>query len=265
MRDKGKNGEIQIQGSQICKPRWKTDCYDKDKIMPTQPYKVVPDETTDHRLRAILGINGVSKEIRVPGTTTIISRFKESGGLVHWAWDLGMHGTDYRSVRDAAADAGTLAHAMVEADIRGNNQPDMDSYPVDLVAKAQSSFSAYLEWKGQTKLKPFHTELPLVSRRYLFGGTIDAVQLDNKVALLDWKTSNGIYQDHLIQVGGGYSILWEENFPDQPITGGFHILRFSKVDGDLTHHTWQNLDMAKEAFINMRLLFEMDKKLKARL
>ena len=50
---------------------------------------------------------------RIPGTTTIIGRFKESGALVHWAWKLGMEGKDYREVR--AADAGTAAHAMMEA------------------------------------------------------------------------------------------------------------------------------------------------------
>jgi len=233
--------------------------------MPTQPYKVTPDSTTDSRLREILGLTGNDKEIRVPGTTTVAGRFKESGALMYWCWDQGRQGLDYRQTRDAAADAGTLAHSMVESDIRRTEPPDLSKYSAEMVSKASSSFRAYEEWKAQTKLKPFHTELSLVSRRYLFGGTIDAVQLDNKVALLDWKTSNGIYQDHLIQVGGGYALLWEENFPDQPITGGFHILRFSKVDGDLTHHTWQNLDMAKEAFIHMRILYEIDKKLKERL
>ena len=50
---------------------------------------------------------------RVPSVTTITGRFKESGGLIWWAWDLGIQGIDYRKVRDSAADAGTLAHAMI--------------------------------------------------------------------------------------------------------------------------------------------------------
>ena len=56
---------------------------------------------------------------RLPSVTTIISRFKESGGLIHWAWNLGREGQDYRQVRDEAADAGTLAHAMIEEDNLG--------------------------------------------------------------------------------------------------------------------------------------------------
>lgn len=234
--------------------------------MPTQPYRIKPDTSiVDPRLASVLGLNGDNKEIRVPGVTTVISRFKESGGLIHWAWDQGRQGLDYRETRDKAADAGTLAHAMVEADIRGTKQPDLSQYTDEMADKALSSYAAYTEWKFQTKMKPVETELSLISRRYLFGGTIDAVQIDDKVSLMDWKTSSGIYQDHIIQVGGGYSLLWEENFPDIPITGGFHILRFSKEEGDLTHHTWQNLDLAKDAFIYMRILFEIDKKLKARL
>ena len=68
--------------------------------MPTQPYLLKSGE-------------------RVPGTTTIIGRFKESGALIHWAWKLGMEGRNYREVRDSAADAGTLAHAMIEDQGKG--------------------------------------------------------------------------------------------------------------------------------------------------
>ena len=59
-----------------------------------------------------------SKGTRLPGTTTIINRFKESGGLIHWAWTVGRDGGDYRKARDKAADAGTIAHDMIEQFIR---------------------------------------------------------------------------------------------------------------------------------------------------
>ena len=233
--------------------------------MPTQKYVVVPNlSIVDPELQSVMKITE-GKEMRVSGVTTIIGRFKEAGGLIFWAWDLGKQGLDYRQVRDAAGDAGTLAHAMVEADIRGGEGPDLTKYSPEMVEKSQSSFSAYLEWKGQTKLLPYKTEMALISKKWLFGGCLDAIQIEGKIALLDWKTSNAIYQDNIIQVGGGYQILWEENFPELPITGGIHILRFSKIEGDFTHHVWQNLDIAKRAFLHMRILFEIDKNLKTRL
>jgi hypothetical protein len=235
--------------------------------MPTQPYKIEVDKSlVDPRLLKIIEDTiPEDKPMRVPGTTTIIGRFKDSGGLIYWAWKEGSEGRDFRETRDAAADAGTLAHLMVEHDIRQLPEPDLSGYAPELVEKASSSFLAYLEWKDQTKLRPLLTEIPLISKRWLFGGTLDAVILNDKVALLDWKTSNAIYQDNIIQLGGGYSILWEESYPDKPVTGGYHMLRFSKEEGDFAHHAWQNLDLAKEQFIYFRLAFEIDKLLKKRL
>ena len=43
--------------------------------------------------------------VRVPSVTTVISRFKEAGALMYWAWNEGKEGRDYRETRDAAADA----------------------------------------------------------------------------------------------------------------------------------------------------------------
>jgi len=200
---------------------------------------------------------------RLPSVTTVIGKFKEAGGLIHWAWDLGIQGIDYRKVRDAAADAGTLAHSMVEADIRGLPQPKQDGNEPETWTKALSCFEAYREWRNQTQLVPEHTEVSLVSEQYQFGGTLDTILVQNKRSLGDWKSSNSIYPEYLIQLSA-YKALWEENHPDQPIEGGFHLLRFSKSEGDFTHHYWPQLDDAWAAFIHMRELYDLMDKLKGR-
>ena len=128
---------------------------------------------------------------RVPGVTTIIGRFKESGGLIHWAWQLGIDGKDYREVRDTAAEAGTCAHTMVEAHIR-KREFDPAPYSEEVLAKAKVSFGAFLEWADQTQLKPVESELSLVSEKYRYGGTLDAMLVKGKLSLGDWKTSNRI-------------------------------------------------------------------------
>ena len=61
----------------------------------------------------------------------------------------------------------------------------------------------------------------------------------NGLVLLDYKTSNGVYSDMLIQLAA-YKNLWEENRPDLPITGGCHLLRFAKERGDFAHHYFKN-------------------------
>jgi hypothetical protein len=199
---------------------------------------------------------------RVPGTTTVIGRYKESGALIHWAWKLGKSGVDYREVRDNAASAGTLAHEMVECYIR-QREFDRSKHPPEIIAKAEKAYGAFLEWANSTHLKPIETEVALISEKHRFGGTLDAMLINDKLALGDWKTSNALYADYLLQLAA-YGLLWEENFPDRPILGGFHLIRFDKEHGDFTHRWFAELTDAKEAFILMRQLYEYDYKLKKR-
>lgn len=203
---------------------------------------------------------------KVPGVTTILSRFKESGALMWWAWDQGRQGLDYRASKQAAADAGTLAHDMVEHDIYGQGF-DTNGYDPETVQKASGAYAAYREWKDQTELQIAEAEVPLLSRTYLFGGTLDAIFIKGKLALGDWKTSNGIYADYLLQLAA-YEILWKENFPDRPISGGFHLLRFSKQHDpsdpiSFSHHYWSQLDVAKEQFLHLLAAYKLDKRVKA--
>ena len=200
---------------------------------------------------------------RVPSVTTILSRFKESGGLIHWAWKLGMEGKDYREVRDQAADAGTLAHEAVEKWIHDPLADIAFDLENEVQRKAAGSFQAFIEWSKQTNLRVEQTELPLISEKHRFGGTFDAILVQNKRAVGDWKSSNAIYPEYLVQVAA-YGKLWEENYPGQPIDGGFHLLRFDKEYGDFHHHYWAELDAAWIAFLHLRELYEIDKELKAR-
>lgn len=198
---------------------------------------------------------------RVPSVTTVIGKFKDSGGLVHWAWKLGTEGKDYRVVRDNAAFAGTMAHEAVEAWIHKTNFA-FQGEP-DICKKAKQAFEAFLDWANQTKLEVTHTEMALVSEAHKYAGTFDAVAMLGKRAMLDWKSSARIYPEYLVQVAA-YGQLWDENFPNDPITGGFDLLRFDKEFGDFHHHHWNELDQAWQAFLHLRALFEIEKELKKR-
>lgn len=203
---------------------------------------------------------------KVPGTTTVIGRFKDSGGLMFWAFQQGKAGkAKLYDDAEKAADIGTAAHAMVEAHIKGQTF-DRAAYPLPAEgwSKAESSFNAYLAWESMTKLKVIEQEMQLVSEQYKFGGTPDAIGLiGNELCLLDWKTSNSVYQDYLIQLAA-YRQLWEENHPDRPLTGGFHLLRFAKEHADFAHHYFANLDEAWRQFVLFREAYDIDKILKKR-
>lgn len=199
--------------------------------------------------------------VRVPSVTTVLGRFKDAGPLMYWAWECGKNGKDFRVERDKAADAGTMAHAAVECWTKGENVSF--SGPEDVVQKAQKAFSAFLEWAEQTKLKVDKQEMPLVSEQYAFGGTFDAILVGTKRAMGDWKSSNGVYGEYLAQLAA-YGQLWKENFPDEPIEGGFHLLRFDKSHGDFTHKWWGDLTAGWEYFIRLREAYEFDKELRQR-
>lgn len=198
---------------------------------------------------------------RVPSVTTVLGRFKEAGGLMYWAWDCGMKGLDYRKVRDDAADAGTFAHAAVDDWV--HKRPVTFEGDPALCAKARTAFEGFLEWANQTQLVVTHTEMPLVSERYKFGGTFDAILVKGKRSMGDWKSSNAIYAEYLAQIAA-YGILWEENFPNEPIDGGYHLLRFDKTYGDFHQHWWNELEAGKRYFLNLRAAYEDAAELKQR-
>jgi hypothetical protein len=199
---------------------------------------------------------------RVPGTTTIIGRFKESGGLIHWAWELGIDGKDYRQARDAAADAGTIAHLMIERFLHDEDPYTVDG-PNELVELAAKGLEAFMLWWESTKVEVEATEIALVSEEYRFGGTPDAIGcIGSALALLDWKTGNHVYAEHIIQLSC-YRHLYEHNNPGKKLTR-FELLRFGKEYGDFHHHSWpiEVIDLAWESFKHMRQLYDLDKKIK---
>jgi len=204
---------------------------------------------------------------KVPGTTTIIGRFKESGALIAWAYKRGKDGHELYESRDKAAQIGTIVHSMVEefVDKGGYEESLLESLSFGDCQSAISAFDAFKEWFEAGKFEIVTQEIQLVSETYRFGGTPDAIAKDGKgrLVLLDWKTSDGVYMDHLVQLGA-YRILWNENNPVNLLTGGSHLCRFAKTHGDFAHHFFPNLHSAERAFVLMRELYELDKELKKR-
>lgn len=200
---------------------------------------------------------------RVPSVTTILSRFKESGGLLYWANQQGLDGKTLDEARVPAADAGTKAHDMVEAFINGRPEPEVTG-DMDVIAKARAAFEVYRGWQAMTKLEVVYTEVALVSDKHKFGGRLDAIgQVGNQLVLVDWKTANSVYADNLYQMAA-YALLWQENYPDQVLAGGFHLCRFAKQEGDFAHHYYPDLSAEAETFLLMRELYDRVKKTEKR-
>jgi hypothetical protein len=212
--------------------------------MPTQDYKNAAGE-------------------RVPGNTTVISSNLgwSKQALMYWAWAQGKDGKDFRQSRDEAADAGTLGHALIEADIKDRALPDLSKYPKEISDKAEAAFLNYLEWKRQTHFTPITMEVPLISEILQAGTTIDVIGwVANKRSIVECKTSNSVYEDFLIQVAM-QKFAWDETHPDEPIEA-LHLLKVGKEEATFTHHYWHALPDGLEAFKHLRALHDLKKKLK---
>lgn len=208
---------------------------------------------------------------RVPGTTTIIGRFKDSGGLLQWAFQQGkINKSRLYEEAEKAADIGTCAHGMVEMSVNKRPLNEIAAYLAATLSddamreKAHNAYRAYETWAKNFDVRIIEQELQLVSEQHRYGGTLDAIGIiGNQLVLLDWKTSNAVYSDYLVQLAA-YAGLWNENRPEQPITGGFHLLRFAKEHGDFAHHHFPNLDEAWKQFLLFREAYDIDKELKKR-
>lgn len=203
---------------------------------------------------------------KLPGTTTICGIVKDSGPLIQWGYRTGREHErlvaqgkpaprSLYEVVDKAADIGTLAHECCEADILGKPLPDLPEERRDQVMQA---FNQYLAWKRQTRLVIVASEVPLVSERYQFGGTLDFVcEIEGELCLGDFKTSGGVYPEMLMQLAA-YRQLWNETQQRQ-ITGPSHLLRISKDAPDFAHHSYGDLSDAWELFLCARKAYDLKK------
>jgi hypothetical protein len=200
---------------------------------------------------------------KVPGVTTVIGNCLgwNKGALMWWANQEGLAGRNHRDSSQAAADAGTLAHAMVEAHIHGVPfVAPIGTDPAQL-AKASVAFGAYREWESDTRLQIVATEIKLVSEVHRFGATPDAIAIraNKGLVLPDWKSSKGTYADHLLQLAA-YGHAFEE-VTGMELVGGYYLCRFDKMSGGFSTKWWPRdaLDGAWKAFLACRQLYELQK------
>lgn len=237
---------------------------------------------------------------RVPGTTTVIGRFKNSGGITHWAWALGYEpyrearaiiekivqqgavdsGTlhdcklilnkspesfDYRNARDAAATIGTIVHARVDAYARKqpfDPSPYVSEEFPDPVAASETGYGAFLEWAGSTHFELEEAEVNIVSDLYRYGGTPDVILVRGQKTVGDYKTGD-IYPEQILPQLAAYERLLVEA---GKIAGGIggHAMSINKKTGGFVHRYFTREEMSTgwEIFIKMRELYDLIKFIK---
>lgn len=148
----------------------------------------------------------------VPGATTITGLLNKPY-LIKWANNLGLEGIDSSTYTDEAAKVGTLAHALIQADLQGESL-DMRQFSPVQVDLAENAVLSFYEWKKRHKIEPIHCEVPFVSDAMRYGGTVDCYCiLDGKPTLLDFKTSKAVYEEYFVQLAAYAELLREAGHP----------------------------------------------------
>ena len=196
---------------------------------------------------------------KVPGGSTICKIGDDAGALIHWAWNLGREGKDYRKERDKAADIGTIAHFLIEC-MLNEQVADLSDYSQVDIDKALVCYNKFHDWWEEQHLEKVATEIQLVNEAYRYGGTIDLIakKPNGDHVLLDFKTSKKISDSYWRQVSG-YAQLWNINNLEniQLDNGGSKftkhitshaIVRIGKADEGDFEVVWKD-DLSKEWFV----------------
>ena len=118
-----------------------------------------------------------------------------------------------RRIKEDAADIGTETHAIIESILNselGIVVPD----------HLKSTVDSFTNWYNQSGIVAIElTESMVYSAEYKYAGTIDVVATmsDGSTAIIDWKTSNGLYKETSLQLaayGQAYAEQFGKTFTD---------------------------------------------------
>jgi hypothetical protein len=155
------------------------------------------------------------RDIYLPSVSTVLEAYPKGIAFLEW---LKKNGEDADSIRDAAAERGSIVHRLTED--YDNGVPLSLQNPDGSVGYKFSEwemFEKYVEFTNRIKPEILSTELNLVSEQLGIGGTLDRrVNIAGKRLIVDIKTSKMLHNSYWLQLAA-YKRLYEEKFPDDPI------------------------------------------------
>ena len=165
-----------------------------------------------------------------------------------------------------AGDFGTRAHDAIDQLIAGKKYEELN-----LEEDIQQVVQNFWNWwvNSGVTIDP-RGDTMVFSPRYGYAGALDALALtkDGKLMVCDWKTSNGIYESHIIQTAA-YAKAVEENLlaagfsPEESKVERACVVRFEKEKDGFEVQEVDNIDAAFGAFKAALYLFHFTSKLKA--
>lgn len=195
---------------------------------------------------------------RVPSVTTILNVLSKPA-LMHWAWQMGCEGKDYRKERDAKADIGTGIHNYILSHHK-KEKPDLSEYNEEEISQIENGFLKYLDWEKEHPVDEIIcVEKPMVSEIFKFGGTADLIAKSNGTTILvDYKSGKAIYPEMAYQLAAyiklaeGYAYKIENA----------RILRVGRdEDEGFEERVFTNLEKQWKLFIHCLEIYNLQKEI----
>lgn len=145
-------------------------------------------------------------------------------------------------IKDQAANVGTRAHALFERVFKGDLPDEVDD---DLATPIDN----FLDWLDSTGLEIVAGDTKVASLEHGYGGSLDGIcrcPMLGTLVLIDYKTSNGIWPTHALQVAAYQHALNETYgvYCDEA-----HIVRFDKIKHKFERKQLRNIGMSMSAFL----------------
>lgn len=151
-------------------------------------------------------------EIYYPSVTTILEAYYKGYGYYEWLKQVGFNADE---IMKKAGEQGTNVHSMIDAYLAGApvkwlNGNDEMIHTLD----EWQMFCRFIDFFETFKPEILIHEFKIVSDSLMFGGTIDLVcKINDKIWLIDFKTSNYIHKTHELQIAA-YATAWNELNPN---------------------------------------------------
>jgi hypothetical protein len=163
----------------------------------------------------------------------------------------------HRDKLEDAGEVGHTAHAWIEAHIKREIAGDLVGShlsPMPTDERASNCCRAALSWMQRHNVRWFCTERKIYSRTYQYAGTMDGTALvdscddpqccphafKDRLSVIDWKTSNGLYVEYLLQTSSYMQATNEQELfekgSDARLATDRWLIRLGKDDGEF--ETW---------------------------
>lgn len=161
-----------------------------------------------------------------PSVTNILNFYPKNNFFYGWLKDVG-HNSDI--IVKQAADEGTQIHTAIETLLKGEelkwiNESGQAQYSFDVWKMILKFNEFWTEFKPQL----ISSEIHLLSHEHKYAGTCDLViKLNNKIWLLDIKSSNSLHTSYHLQLAA-YAKAWNEQYDEKIDETGILWLKSSK-------------------------------------